>query len=100
MPARTLLYVFLQIRLPHAVSSPERSYAVFLLSGRWRGASSTLPWINFSVKSREQEVQSQKCSIPLFCWLWKPKNLPPSRRISNLEQTGLAHLETMISNGF
>ena len=28
-----------------------------------------------------------------FAEVWKPKNLPPSRRMSCLEQSGLAHFE-------
>jgi hypothetical protein len=44
------------------------------------------------VKFREQSTQSQKCSIDIGR-VWKPKNLPPSKRMSCLGHFGLAHLE-------
>jgi hypothetical protein len=51
------------------------------------------------VKLLAQLAQSQKFSIVLFFalafFVWKPKNLPPSMRISILEHCGLAHFEIM-----
>lgn len=58
-------------------------------------ASSTLPSLNFKVNSFEQFRHNQKCSIAFLSRMGKPKNLPPSRRMSILEQLGFAHLEIM-----
>jgi hypothetical protein len=46
------------------------------------------------VKSLTQLLQSQKFSMALF-FVGKPKNLPPSMRMSVLEHCGLAHFEIM-----
>jgi hypothetical protein len=51
------------------------------------------------VKLLAQLAQSQKFSNDLLfvssLLVWKPKNLPPSRRIKVLEHCGLAHFEIM-----
>jgi len=61
--------------------------------------NSTCPSTCRRVKLLAQLEHSQKFSIALSLvirfFVWKPKNLPPSMRISILEHCGLAHLEIM-----
>ena len=57
-----------------------------------RAVSSTVPAFSFRVKFFAQLMQSQKCSIRLAD-VGNPKKRPPSIRMSNREQRGLAHLE-------
>jgi len=57
-----------------------------------RAVNSTVPAFSFRVKFFAQLMQSQKCSIRLAD-VGNPKKRPPSIRMSNREQRGLAHLE-------
>jgi hypothetical protein len=84
-------WLILLFRLVFSTRAKDIFQAVF----RSLRNNSTWPSTCLSVKLLAQLAHSQKFSIALAFCVWKPKNLPPSMRISILEHCGLAHFEIM-----